>query len=144
MRADVRGDVLRTMPDMSKTAPSRIMANRLRLAARRQHLVLERSRLRDPRAVGFGTYRLSRDDTGTVVAADLSLDGAEEWLLHGQTHVLAVQVVSDRLAAEGVAAEYGQRAGVVATRLRENDDGSWRVLICGPAREGDDRHQPVT
>lgn len=43
---------------------------RLRRAAARQGLRLERSRLRDPQAIGFGTYRLLDARTGRLVAAD--------------------------------------------------------------------------
>ncbi len=37
----------------------------LRRAARRQGLVLEKSRRRDPRAIGFGTWRLLDERTRT-------------------------------------------------------------------------------
>jgi hypothetical protein len=43
---------------------------RLRRAAARQGLRLERSRLRDPQALGFGTYRLLDARTDRVVAGD--------------------------------------------------------------------------
>jgi hypothetical protein len=64
----------------------KVRENRLRRAARRQGLVLEKSRARDPRAVDFGTYQL-RDGSGRVVAKGrtrtaygLSLDQIEAQL----------------------------------------------------------------
>ena len=42
--------------------------NRLRAAARRQGLVLEKSRTRDPRAYDYCTYQLVDPDTNTLVA----------------------------------------------------------------------------
>jgi hypothetical protein len=42
----------------------------LRRAAVRQGLRLERSRLRDPQAIGYGTYQLVTADTGKLVAGD--------------------------------------------------------------------------
>ena len=63
--------------------------NRLRRAADRQGLRLERSRRRDPRALGFGTYRLVSVRSGAVVAAGsesgygLTLDQVEQRLTEG-------------------------------------------------------------
>lgn len=45
----------------------RVRENRLRLAAQRQGLRLEKSRRRDPRAVDFGGYMLTDVLTGGVV-----------------------------------------------------------------------------
>jgi len=62
---------------------------RLRRAAARQYLRLERSRMRDPRGLAFDTYRLVDADSGRVVASDLrsgygrSLDEVEEILDRG-------------------------------------------------------------
>jgi hypothetical protein len=42
--------------------------NRARRAAGRQGLRLEKSRLRDPRAIGYGTYMLVDARTNTLVA----------------------------------------------------------------------------
>jgi hypothetical protein len=39
---------------------------RLRRAATRQGLRLEKSRLRDPRAIGYGTYHLVNESTNTL------------------------------------------------------------------------------
>ena len=63
-----------------------VREKRLRRAADRQGLRLERSRRRDPRALGFGTYRLTDARTGGVVAAGseggygLTLDQVEDYL----------------------------------------------------------------
>lgn len=40
---------------------------RLRRAARRQGLALQKSRMRDPRGIDYGTYQLV-DETGRIVA----------------------------------------------------------------------------
>jgi hypothetical protein len=45
----------------------KVLENRLRRAASRQGLTLEKSRLRDPRAIGYGTYMLTDQDNGNVV-----------------------------------------------------------------------------
>ena len=69
-----------------------VREKRLRRAADRQGLRLERSRRRDPRALGFGTYRLVDARTGGVVAAGtadgfgLTLDQVEQHLT-GETEV---------------------------------------------------------
>lgn len=49
--------------------------NRVRRAAQRQGLRLEKSRARDPRAAGYGTYMLVSIDTGGVVFADWAGQG---------------------------------------------------------------------
>ena len=67
----------------------KVLENRLRRAAVRQGLRLEKSRARDPRAITFGTYRLTDPATNTVVAcgrADgygLTLDEVEKALTAG-------------------------------------------------------------
>ncbi|MFE0532042.1 hypothetical protein ACFW0V_31015 [Micromonospora parva] len=65
---------------------TKVRENRLRRAARRQGLTLEKSRSRDPKALDFGTYHL-RDESGKVIAKGgtraaygLSLDQVEEQL----------------------------------------------------------------
>jgi hypothetical protein len=63
--------------------------NKVRRAAALQGLRLEKSRGRDPRAVGFGTYRLVDAGTGAIVASKhgtgfgLSLDEVERQLGRG-------------------------------------------------------------
>ena len=46
-----------------------VWENRLRRAAERQGLVLRKSRRRDSRAKGYGTYSLVDATTGTIVCA---------------------------------------------------------------------------
>lgn len=46
----------------------KVAENRLRRAAERQGLRLEKSRLRDPRAIGYGTYQLVEERSGATVA----------------------------------------------------------------------------
>jgi hypothetical protein len=53
----------------------KVLANRLRRTADRQGLRLEKSRLRDPRAIGYGTFRLVDAATDAVVLADDSPRG---------------------------------------------------------------------
>jgi hypothetical protein len=71
------------------TSQDRTRETRLRRAAARQRLRVERSRRRDTRGLAFGTYRLVDADTGRVVACDLrtdyglSLDEVEEILDRG-------------------------------------------------------------
>ena len=65
-----------------------MLENRLRRAASRQGLQLQKSRARDPRAIGFGTYQLVDPSTGAIVHADhvlqrgygLDLADVEAWL----------------------------------------------------------------
>lgn len=58
------------------TNPERkVLENRLRRAADRQGLALEKSRLRDTRAIGFGTFRLVDQQTGELALADESPRG---------------------------------------------------------------------
>lgn len=69
----------------------KIRENRLRAAARRQGLVLAKSRRRDPRSYDYGTYMLMDGRTGAIVAAGveghaygLSLDDVESVLQRGR------------------------------------------------------------
>lgn len=70
------------------TVDAKVRENRLRRMAERQGLRLMKSRRRDPRAWGYGTYMLVDADTGVVAFADwavgrgygLSLDDIEEFL----------------------------------------------------------------
>jgi hypothetical protein len=50
----------------------KVRENRLRRAAARQGLRLEKSRRRDPRALGYGTYQLVNERTNQVTAGDLT------------------------------------------------------------------------
>jgi hypothetical protein len=50
--------------------------NRARRAAERQGLILVKSRRRDPRALGYGRYRLDKASTGRTVAGELDSDRA--------------------------------------------------------------------
>ena len=58
----------------------KVRENRIRNAARRQGLTLTRNRTRDPRALDFGTYRLTDDATGHLVAKPAAgEDISSEW-----------------------------------------------------------------
>ena len=52
--------------DAMTTQQFKIYENRLRRAARRQGLRLEKSRMRDPRGAAYGTYQLVDTRTNTV------------------------------------------------------------------------------
>lgn len=68
--------------------PDKVHENRVRRAAARQGLRLEKSPLRDPFALGYGTYRLRTEGGGNLVAGredrgrdyGLQLDAVEAWL----------------------------------------------------------------
>lgn len=60
----------------------KVRENRLRRMAERQGLILQKCKLRDPRAIGYGTYRLLNAATGAVVMSGpgdygLTLDHVE-------------------------------------------------------------------
>jgi hypothetical protein len=64
MNTDVpSADEIDVMTDQGR----KVLENRLRRAADRQGLRLEKSRLRDPRAIGYGTFMLTDAHTNTVV-----------------------------------------------------------------------------
>ncbi len=48
---------------------SKARENRARRAAQRQGYRLEKNPRRDPRAIGFGAYRITDEQTGEVVAS---------------------------------------------------------------------------
>lgn len=65
----------------------KVRYNRVWRAAKRQALRLEKSPLRDPYALGFGSYRLRNTDGELVAGQDdrgsdygLTLDQVEAWL----------------------------------------------------------------
>ncbi|MGZ5379724.1 MAG: hypothetical protein ACXWD8_17520 [Mycobacterium sp.] len=66
----------------------KVYENRLRRAAARQGLRLEKSRLRDPRALGYGTYHLVNAATnrravyGSPKGYGLGLDDIARALIH--------------------------------------------------------------
>jgi hypothetical protein len=53
--------------DAMSAQQRKVLENRLRRAADRQGLRLEKSRLRDPRAIGYGTFVLTDARSNTVV-----------------------------------------------------------------------------
>ena len=64
----------------------KVRENRLRRAAARQGLTLQKCKRKDPRAIGYGTYQLADATTGTLVAwgsqsgYGMSLDDVERAL----------------------------------------------------------------
>ncbi|MFC5730947.1 MULTISPECIES: hypothetical protein [Nocardioides] len=59
-----------------------VRENRLRRMAERQGLQLVKSRRRDPRALDFGTFTITRGGA-TVAGPGLSVDQAEDYLTNG-------------------------------------------------------------
>ena len=52
--------------------------------AHRQNLPPHKSRTRDPRAIGYGTYHLTDITTNTIVAGErMDIDDVERYLLKG-------------------------------------------------------------
>jgi hypothetical protein len=69
------------------TSTEKVLENRLRRAAKRQGLLLEKSRRRDPKAIDHGLYALLDAFTGNPVNQTgrtgihvLTLDDARVWL----------------------------------------------------------------
>ncbi len=62
----------------------KVYENRVRRAARRQGLVLRRSRRRDPRAIDYRRYWVVNENGAPVVGGELglTLNEAEHYLLH--------------------------------------------------------------
>ena len=100
MAPDVTNRVLRdassyALSYTSSVSPAeRTREARLRRAAERQGLILQRSRRRDPRALEYGTYQLVDSSTNAVVLADwdaqrgfgLDLDDVEKYLKGGDAN----------------------------------------------------------
>ena len=70
----------------------KVRENRLRRMADRQGLALHKSRIRDPRAIGYGGWFISDQATNAVVAGghtrngyDLDLDDVERYLTGDET-----------------------------------------------------------
>ena len=66
--------------------------NRLRRAAERRGFVLQRSRRRDPQAIGYGQYQLIDAATGAVA----SLTGREGWMTIDQAEIQLGFVTQDQ------------------------------------------------
>ena len=66
------------------SSSDKVRENRLRRAAGRQGLTLSRSRRRDPRALDFGRYWLSRDGVVKSAPDGITLDEVEAFLLGTQ------------------------------------------------------------
>lgn len=69
------------------TPTEKVLENRLRRAARRQGLLLEKARRRDPRALDYGRYALLEVHTGNPInhpgrtsVHSLTLEDARQWL----------------------------------------------------------------
>ncbi len=58
------------LPGMGEDEVLKVTENRIRRAAQRQGLMLQKSRRRDPRAYDYGTYRLIDGRHNALVAGD--------------------------------------------------------------------------
>ena len=71
---------------MTEDQLRKVRENRLRRMAERQGLRVEKSRRRDPRALGYGMYMVVGATTNVIMAGDtnfgysLDLDDVEEYL----------------------------------------------------------------
>ena len=63
----------------SMDTAQKVRENRLRSAAARQGLKLSRCRTRDPRALDYGTYRLTGAAGELVLKAAVGEDYSDEW-----------------------------------------------------------------
>lgn len=67
----------------------KILENRLRRAATRQGLTLQKSKSRDPRAIGYGQFMIIDPQTNAILAGanpyaySMTLDDVEEYLTGG-------------------------------------------------------------
>lgn len=61
-------------------APSKATENKVRRAAQRHGLTLQRQRTRDPRAAGFGKYTLASAGGTLVIERPVGLDAIEQHL----------------------------------------------------------------
>jgi hypothetical protein len=67
----------------------KVRENRVRATARRRGMQLEKNRVRDPRAIGYGTYRLTDLANGWRLGRELLEDGfgltldEADWILNG-------------------------------------------------------------
>ena len=61
---------------------AKVQENRVRRMAKRQELILKKSRRRDPRATDYGSYMLVDYNNGLVLGEgqQTTLDGVEKWL----------------------------------------------------------------
>ena len=61
---------------------TKVQENRVRRMAKRQELILKKSRRRDPRATDYGSYMLVDYNNGLVLGEgqQTTLDGVEKWL----------------------------------------------------------------
>lgn len=104
----------------------KVLENRLRRAAERQGLRLEKSRSRDPRATDYGTYQLVDPSTNTLVA--YGLQGGYGMALDEIARELKMGSVRDEIAAEAVRRRY-QISRNIATRSDTYEKLTRRVRV---------------
>jgi hypothetical protein len=133
----------------------KILENRLRHAAARQGLRLAKSRRRDPRALGYGSYMLVDDATNAVVVWGLDsgygLDLADVahamWGEDGtgcRVHLDADELPGGRLIAGAVSSRCGgdRRRRARHPRLHPRRH-PMRVRVLHPHQNDDHRHRAV-
>lgn len=72
--------------DDTGDAWSKVRENKVRRAAERQGYAISKNRRRDPRALGYGTYSLSGNQsvTASTSAEALTLGQVEDFLINGK------------------------------------------------------------
>jgi hypothetical protein len=83
----ISGMATNIMQEAEVDQAEKVRENRLRRMAQRQGLELHKSRVRDPRAIGYGGWFISDPSTNTIVAGghtgngyDLDIDAVERYL----------------------------------------------------------------
>jgi hypothetical protein len=136
------------------TTEHKVLENRLRRSARRQGLRLERSRVRDQRATGYGTYQLvdistnSRASWGDLPGGyGLDLHDVARYLFEDFTiHVIHIDPDTDPLPAyrdvgENEYAIFYRNSYAPGTPKIRMGDGSWQRFPDGwvlDTRDGDE------
>lgn len=71
---------------MALSNADKVRENRLRHAAERQGFLLSRSRRRDPYAIGYGRYQLTRNGAPITPTTGWDLDAVEAFLYRRHQH----------------------------------------------------------
>jgi len=108
-----------TRPERNTMSAEKIRENRLRRAAGRQGLMLAKSRSRDPRALGYGTYGLCDASTRGLVLGDgqvlsgygCDLDEIDAWL--NGTHPIQVEAATKGESSRAATADQSRAATMV-------------------------------
>lgn len=105
----------------------KVLENRIRRAAERQGLRLEKSRARDPRAVTYRTYQLVDPSTNTIAA--LGLQGGYGLSLDDVARELRMSSERDEVLAEVARSRYEVRGRHIATFTDTYEKPTRRVRV---------------